>query len=165
MAVCACGDDGGSVGDDDPGPGSDAAPDTMGADGGTDPQSTTCAALPVTVTLGPSIAAGTTGAVVCLEGTNCRLTTNVYSDGTNPCAETNVAVRFFNMGTSNRIFPPGTWTLVSSSSGTFNAQGISDIPSSTSTTAVLNRTSDNAQYTAVFTFNGGANFTLTSFAQ
>jgi len=133
--------------------------------------STACGDFPATVTLGESIQLNTTGAILCFDpGTAaCRLTTNTFSDGTNPCANSDIAALFFSSTGSNVLSTPSAtgnvWHIVSISDGTLDANYVDDLTTSEVVTAVIEDVGASVQYTLVFVFNGGTSFTLTSFTQ
>lgn len=140
-----------------------------GSGGATDPGAdNTCESFPVTVTLGPTIVLNQTGAIVCLD--MCRITTNTYSDGDGACANADTGISFFydsSSGGSYRAYLQSTWEFVSASAGTINqsfAYSLEAIPSGTAVTAVLGAPG-NVEYTVVFEFEGGSEFTITSFTQ
>lgn len=144
-----------------------------GGTGGLDPQSTACADFPASVQLGPTIQLTTTGAILCFDPTTneCRLTTNTYSDGVNPCPGiANVTpphdvVRFFASASGNLVNMPEGWTFVSTSAGTINASFpnyLEAVPTGTAVHIVV-AFPDSSQYAIDFQFNGGSSFTLDSF--
>lgn len=139
-----------------------------GAGGGTlDPQSTACVDFPATVTLGETIDPTTTGAILCYsESTeSCRLTTNTYSDGTNPCPAVDSAAGFFAAAAGNRVQLPSTWTIESSTAGTIDATFpyyMTQVPTGQAVTTVI-RSPSNAAYTVVYSFDGAGQLTMTSF--
>lgn len=154
--------DGGGDGDGDGG--GDA-----GTDGGNtqDTQSTPCSALPVTITLGETIQVNTTGAVLCvnLASDQCRLTTNTYSDGVNPCPEEDT-VAVFMSGATNVLSVPGymgSWRIVWISHGTLDPQWVSSLPTGEPVTASLKPSDDGPEYALNFQFNGDNTFTLNTF--
>lgn len=142
-----------------------------GGSGGSDPQSTACSDFPAAVTLGESFVLDTYGAVVCTleDEQTCRLTTNTYTDGTNPCATADTIVSFFTTepGTANvehYVNANSTWHIVSTTAGTINTSFdyvLEDVPSGQSVTIVI-RSPGNDEYEVVFQFENDRSFTLTS---
>ncbi len=157
------GDGDGDGGTDDP---------DAGTDGGDklDPQSTACTGFPATITLGPSIQVDTFGAVLCFDAAadECRLTTNTYSDGMNPCPYGRNAASFFSDGSYHTLSVPSfmsTWEIASISHGTFDAHTVAALPQDEPITAIVKSGAAGPEYTVVFQFNGGKSFTLTSFEE
>jgi hypothetical protein len=157
------------------GGGGSAGSTGSGGTGGLDPQSTACADFPASVQLGPTIDATTTGAILCFDPTSneCRLTTNTYSDGVNPCpglpnvSPPHDVVRFFASASGNFVNMPEGWTFVSTSAGTINASFpnyLESVPTGTAVNVVV-AFSDSSQYAIDFQFNGGSSFTLDSFSE
>ena len=144
---------------------------TGGSSGGpSDPQSTACSAFPETVTLGETIQADTFGAVLCTPGTTkCRLTTNTYSDGVNPCANADSAAMFFTSdpgmaGVEHRVTLNSMWHVHSATAGTINSSFdylLEGVPSGQAVTMVI-RSPDNTEYEVVFQFGSDKSFTITS---
>ena len=139
-----------------------------GAGGGSlDPQSTACVDFPATVTLGETIDPTTTGAILCYsESTeSCRLTTNTYSDGTNPCPAADSVAGFFAAASGNRVQLPSTWTIESSTAGTIDTTFpyyMTQVPTGQAVTTVI-RSPSNAAYTVDYSFDGAGQLTMTSF--
>lgn len=141
-----------------------------GAGGGLDAMSTACSALPATIVMGPTNGLTTVGAVLCysLEDAACRVTTNTYSDGTNPCPNGERLLGFYSETdqVANRIHagdPEMVAEIISLSSGTINQEFPSDasgIAAGTSVTTVIEV--GQRSFQVVFTFSG-ASLTVTSF--
>lgn len=141
-----------------------------GAGGGLDAMSTACSALPATIVMGPTNGLTTVGAVLCysLEDAACRVTTNTYSDGTNPCPNGERLLGFYSETdqVANRIHagdPEMVAEIISLSNGTINQEFPSDasgIAAGTSVTTVIEVGQQSFQ--VVFTFSG-ASLTVTSF--
>lgn len=141
-----------------------------GADGGLDAMSTACSALPATIVMGPTNGLTTVGAVLCysLDDAACRVTTNTYADGTNPCPNGERLLGFYSETdqVANRIHagdPEMVAEIISLSSGTINQEFPSDasgIAADTSVTTVIEVGQQSFQ--VVFTFSG-ASLTVTSF--
>jgi hypothetical protein len=144
-----------------------------GGSGGLDTQSTACADFPASVELGPTTDLTTTGAILCFDppSNECRLTTNTYSDGVNPCpgianaSPPHDVVRFFANASGNFVNMPEGWTFVSASAGTINASFqnyLEAVPTGTAVHIVV-AFPDSSQYAIDFQFDGGSSFTLDSF--
>lgn len=141
-----------------------------GGGGGLDPQSTACDDFPATVTMGETFVVDQVGAILCvsLTGDACRLTTNTYSDGVNPCpAEENLLGLYGDVSDgAYRVSAgfPGTLDaeIVSISSGTIDETfpyHATDIAEGTPVTAVIEV--EGRTFEVVFEFND-AELTLTS---
>jgi hypothetical protein len=141
---------------------------TAGAGGAGDPQSTACSAFPKTVTLGDTISLDDKGAVLCFNTTSkaCRLTTNTYSDGTNPCPNADTAVYFlYNSKTKKGIARlQNTWVWNSASAGTISEDktSLNQIDEDAQITAEAEHTG--SKFNAAFSFDGENMFTIKSFA-
>jgi hypothetical protein len=134
-----------------------------------DPQSTACSAFPETVMLGETIALNTYGAVLCAatSPSACRLTTNTYSDGVNPCAQPDRIATFLASTADNSLQLLSTWHITSTTAGTVTPAldySMTAIPDSTSVTATI-ESPDGDTYSLVFEFGAGRSFTITSFTE
>ncbi len=132
-----------------------------------DPQSTACTEFPETVALGATIDPSINGAVLCYSevSESCRLTTNTYSDGTNPCPTTDSIVGFFGGASDNYVRLPSTWTIDTSTAGMIEPSFpyvLTLVPTGESVTMTITSPID-ATYTVVFSFETGGMFTMTSF--
>jgi hypothetical protein len=140
-----------------------------GGSGDPDTQSTACSAFPETVTLGPTITVDTFGAVLCgtANTSTCRLTTNTYGDGTNPCEEADRVGTFLASESIHTLSLQNTWHINSSTAGTIDSSNdyyMSAIPTGTSVTAII-EDPDGDTYSLVFEFGTGQSFTITSFTE
>ena len=144
-----------------------------GDGGGLDPQSTACSAFPETVAMGPTIGLGQTGAVLCfsMDDDSCRLTTNTYSDGENPCPSESNLVAFYGVAAMSEyhLFAgyPGFLDaeVTSITAGAIDqdySHIVTEIPESTSVTAVIE--AGGRTFEVVFTFDGSS-LTVTSFEE
>jgi hypothetical protein len=164
------GADSGNAGETNGGSATGGAGGAGGSDGGNglDPMSTACNDFPATVELGPTIGLGQTGAILCYHAATeaCRLTTNTYSDGENPCPSGDDILFFSEAVANNSVNLPQGWEFVSASDGMLN-QGLNNflnmVPEDTEITAVI-KSPDAVEYTVIFTFDGGGQFTITSFS-
>lgn len=140
-----------------------------GSPGGSDTQSTACSEFPETVMLGESLQLNSYGAVLC-EATDpnaCRLTTNTFSDGTNPCANADTVAFFSTLDTDHTLQLNSSWHINSTTAGTIDDQFdyvLTEIPVSTEITVVI-EAPGGTTYQMVFEFGAGREFTLTSFAE
>jgi hypothetical protein len=174
MAGSGEGGEVGSVGGNDSGvggetgsPGGAPTGEGGGAGAGSEPvDPNLCENFPVTVTGGPTISLGVTGAVLCLDP--CRVTTNTYSDGEGACNGNQLGF-FVDSGQSpsNWATVSSTWTWESASAGTINqnfSYYLDAVPSETVVTAVVSAP-DQTEYTVVFSFPGNGQITITSFTE
>jgi hypothetical protein len=142
-----------------------------GGSGELDEFSTYCEHFPETVTLGETIQPEVTGAVLCVNSDDdeCRLTTNTYSDGTNPCSYEDSLV-FFGFDSDEDLGYarlPSDWEWTAVSAGAINgsfAYVIEDLPTATEITATATAP-DDSTYELVFQFAANGSFTITSFEE
>jgi hypothetical protein len=128
-----------------------------------------CADFPVTVTMGPTIGVGTTGAIICMD--TCRITTNTYSDGEGACPQNAGQVRFFTdtqgENVAHRANMPDGWEWDSASAGDIDESfpnTLTGVPSDSEVTGVV-ISPEQVDYTVVFTFHADGTFTVTSFTE
>jgi hypothetical protein len=161
------GSDGGSAGAPTSEGGASGSPPSEGgaAGGGSDLDelSTSCDDFPATVEMGPTIAVDTTGAVLCADV--CRVTSNTYSDGINPCADEDFILGFFSSEGQNWVRVIGALEIVSTSAGTLDPTFVDDVPAGEGVTVVIENTDTTAEYTVVFEFDESGELTVTSFSE
>jgi len=127
-------------------------------------QSIACADLPASVTLGAALELNSFGAVLCAAATaECRLTTNTFSDGPNPCEFADNVGFFKELEGARSLMLNNGWTIASATAGTIDGTetALTAIPVGTEITAVI-VAPDDAEYDVTFTFGAGQAFTLTA---
>jgi hypothetical protein len=134
-----------------------------GGGNGLDELSTSCDDFPATIEMGPTITEGTTGAVLCSD--TCRVTSNSYGDGVNPCANEDRILGFYSSEAQNIISLIDPHEFVSTSAGTLDPTYIDDVPTGEAVTVVIENTDTTAEYTVVFEFDGNGELTITSFSE
>lgn len=161
------GSDGGGAGSPTGEAGSGGAPLGEGGSGGggngLDELSTSCDDFPATIEMGPTVSLETSGAVLCADV--CRVTSNAYSDGVNPCANEDRILGFYSSDAQNIISLIDPLEFVSTSAGTLDPTYIDDVPTGEAVTVVIENTDTTAEYTVVFEFEGNGELTVTSFSE
>ncbi len=95
-------------------------------------------AFPATVEMGPTVSEDTSGAVLCADV--CRVTSNAYSDGVNPCANEDRILGFYSSDAQNIISLIDPLEFVSTSAGTLDPTYIDDVPTGEAVTVVIENT-------------------------
>jgi hypothetical protein len=145
--------------------GGDAGSAGAGGEGGAvTASSAECSEFPATIAMAPTMQADEYGALLCLVGTTCHITSNTRLEVGN-CAGIDRLVVFSAAAGEYGIEAYAAWAVASISAGTIDptsTYSVTEIPVNTSITALLARREGPEQIELVFEFGDDHELTLTS---